>query len=229
MDLHSVRGLSHRPASCEGLKSQDARSSARNLTDASSSLYSSASTESMEALGAAASVAGLISLAVEIPKLIDTAISIWSAPEEAKQLSKTTDALIMTLWNLERFLKTDDAQAMNMAGDSALTVSISACQSRVLDLSKKLRSQTSTTSAAPAQAAGSRIKTAISRFRWPFEKKECLAIISELHAMQSTFEFCLVMRNWSVSIPAWQTRRHVLIFLLHTQSTNVQITQGGHG
>ncbi|KAK3321417.1 hypothetical protein B0T19DRAFT_478518, partial [Cercophora scortea] len=150
----------------------------------------------MEALAAAASVAGLISLANEIPKLIDTAISIWSAPEEAKQLSVTTDTLVMTLRKLEVFLKTDEARDMNMASDSALVVSLSACQNRVLELSKKLRSQSSTGSAAPAgTSAKDRVKTTIARFRWPFDKKECLAVISELHAMQNTFEFCLVLNN----------------------------------
>ncbi|KAK3684241.1 hypothetical protein B0T22DRAFT_444189 [Podospora appendiculata] len=150
----------------------------------------------MEALAAAASVAGLISLANEIPKLIDTAISIWSAPEEAKQLSATTDTLVMTLRKLEVFLKTDEAKDVDMANDSALVVSLSACQNRILELSKKLRSQSSTGSAPPAgTSTKDRVKTTIARFRWPFDKKECLAVISELHAMQNTFEFCLVLKN----------------------------------
>jgi len=47
----------------------------------------------MEAFAAAASVAGLISLAIRIPKLIDSAACVWSAPDEAGQLSRMTDAL----------------------------------------------------------------------------------------------------------------------------------------
>ncbi|KAF7551889.1 hypothetical protein G7Z17_g4705 [Cylindrodendrum hubeiense] len=148
----------------------------------------------MEALGVAASVAGLISLAVEIPKLIDTAISIRSAPDEAKQLSQTADTLITTLQRLEEFLKTDEARDMNMADDSALIVSISACQDRILTLSKKLRSYSPRVSGSSPLGLHS-IKTTAIKFRWPLDKTECMTLISEIHAMQSTFEFCLVIKN----------------------------------
>lgn len=63
----------------------------------------------MEAFAAAASVAGLISLAIEIPKLIDSAACVWSAPDEAGQLPRTMDALVSTLRKLEVFLKTSEA------------------------------------------------------------------------------------------------------------------------
>lgn len=46
----------------------------------------------MEAVGAAASVAGLISLALEVPKLIDALIRIRSTPEEAREMSKIAGA-----------------------------------------------------------------------------------------------------------------------------------------
>jgi MFS-type transporter involved in bile tolerance (Atg22 family) len=57
----------------------------------------------MEALRVAVSVAGLISLAVQIPKLIDTAVVIRSAPDEAKLLSQTVEALIAAIKRLEEF------------------------------------------------------------------------------------------------------------------------------
>ena len=154
----------------------------------------------MEVLGAVSSVAGLISLAIEIPKLINAAASVRAAPDEAKQLSNTVDALVITLQKLELFLKTDEAMDMNLANDSALNMSISACQSRILSLSKRLRSQASPTSEACDNSALKKVKAVMVKFRWPFDKKECLEIISELHAMQSTFEFCLVMENWSVFV-----------------------------
>ncbi|TPX09857.1 uncharacterized protein E0L32_008879 [Thyridium curvatum] len=149
----------------------------------------------MEVLGAAASVAGLISLAIEIPKIIDTAISMKSAPEEAGQLSRTVDALVTVLQRLEEFLKSDAAQDLEMAGDSGLTLTISACQDRVVDLSKKLRKQSLAGTTSSTCPATKRVKTALSKFQWPLDKKECLDLISQLHIMQSTFEFCLVIKN----------------------------------
>ncbi|RYP48833.1 hypothetical protein DL768_005341 [Monosporascus sp. mg162] len=140
------------------------------------------------------SVAGLISLAIEIPRLIDTAISIRSAPDEAKQLSKTVEALITTLQRLEAFLKTHEARDMKMADDSALIVPISACKDRVLSLSKKLPSH-SPQGSGPAPLGLRSIKTTATRFRWPLDKKECLTFVSEIHAMQSTFESCLIIKN----------------------------------
>lgn len=57
----------------------------------------------MEALRVAAPVAGLISLAVQILKLIDTAVAIRSAPDEAKLLSQTVEALRAAIKRLEEF------------------------------------------------------------------------------------------------------------------------------
>ena len=154
----------------------------------------------MEAFAAAASVAGLISLAIEIPKLIDSAACVWSAPGEASQLSRTMDALVSTLRKLEVFLKTSEAGEMGIAVDSALTIALSDCQTRILELARKIRSRLSGQSPAnPApsmRSAAAQMKKAVAMLRWPFDKKECLAVISELHALQSTFEFCLVMENW---------------------------------
>ncbi|KAK7419848.1 hypothetical protein QQZ08_010682 [Neonectria magnoliae] len=148
----------------------------------------------MEALGVAASVAGLISLAVEIPKLIGTAISIRSAPDEAKKLCQTAEVLVATLQRLEAFLKTDEARDLKMAEDSALVVSISVCQDRMLSLCKKLRSQLPEASGSPHSGLQN-IKNVAVRFRWSLDKTECLALVSEIHAMQSTFEFCLIIKN----------------------------------
>jgi len=44
------------------------------------------------------------------------------------------------------------------------------------------------------------MKKAVAMLQWPSNKKECLAVISELRALQSTFEFCLVVENWSVFV-----------------------------
>lgn len=150
----------------------------------------------MEALGVAASVAGLISLALEVPKLIDALIRIRSAPEEAREMSKTAGVLVATLQKLEAFLKTEDAREMKIEDDSALIVSLSVCQSKVLDLSKKLRSQSGAAPLPSSNAASKALKTAATRIRWPLDRKECFGIISELRAMECTFQFCLVLQNW---------------------------------
>lgn len=150
----------------------------------------------MEALGVAASVAGLISLALEVPKLIDTLVRIRSAPEEAREMSKTAGVLVATLQKLEAFLKTEDAREMKIEDDSALIVSLSVCQSKVLDLSKKLRSHSCAAPVPSSNAASKALKAAATRIRWPLDRKECFEIISELRAMECTFQFCLVLQNW---------------------------------
>jgi hypothetical protein len=148
----------------------------------------------MEALAVAASVAGLISLANEIPKLIDTALSIKAAPEEAQKLAQTVNALVGTLEKLEAFLKSEEARDMKLADDSGLTVPISACQSKILDLSKKLYSHSPKRKG--SGSASRTFRTTVTNFKWPFDKKHCVEMIAELHAMQSTFQFCLVLKNW---------------------------------
>lgn len=148
----------------------------------------------MEALGAAASVAGLISLALEIPKIIDTIITIKSAPEEAKQFLQTVAALVATLQRLEAFLKSDEAEDLELKDDSILTVLISVCKDRVLPLLKKLRSHLPKTSGTRLPGLKA-VKETATRLRWPFDKTECLSLVTEINAMQNSFEFCLSMQN----------------------------------
>ncbi|RSM04101.1 hypothetical protein CEP52_007073 [Fusarium oligoseptatum] len=149
----------------------------------------------MEALGAAASVAGLVSLALEVPKIIDTIITIKSAPEEAKQLLETVSVLVATLQRLEAFLKSDKAEDLELKDDSILPVLISICKDRVLSLLKKLRSHLPKTSSTRFPSLKT-VKETATKLRWPFDKTECLNLVAEISAMQNAFEFCLAMQNY---------------------------------
>lgn len=76
---------------------------------------------------------------------------------------------------------------MGIAVDSALTIALSDCHTRILELARKIRSRLSGQSPAnPApslRSTAAQMKKAVAMLRWPFDKKECLAVISERHAL----------------------------------------------
>jgi hypothetical protein len=82
-------------------------------------------------------VAGFLSLAIEITKILSTYISdVKSAPEDAKTLLAEVTALCSVLEDLVKFLRYDFKG--NFTPTSTLYAAILACQKEIQNLSKKL-------------------------------------------------------------------------------------------
>jgi hypothetical protein len=100
--------------------------------------YSSASTSGMDAFTISTGVAGFLSLALEISKILKAYVDgVQSAPKEARNLLVEVTALCHALEQLVQFLRKD--YNGNFAETSALVVATEAWKDQITTLSKRSR------------------------------------------------------------------------------------------
>jgi hypothetical protein len=147
----------------------------------------------MDPLSLSASVAGFIGLAIQISQILKAYIDgVQSAPEEARNLLTQVAALCQVLQDLVHFLRSEDLKGRSFAKTSVLCVAIAAGQQRLEQLYLIL---------GKLQSPGSS-KTfgkLIGNIKWPLKKEEYQQTLTELRRFAQTFQFSLVVSNWSVS------------------------------
>jgi hypothetical protein len=98
----------------------------------------------MDPLSLSASIAGLLSLSLEVTKILTNFLStVKSAPSEANSLTTEVTALSQVLETLVEVLRSDDSEVTTFDEQSILCSIISACQEHIGSLFKtitKLRS-----------------------------------------------------------------------------------------
>jgi hypothetical protein len=140
-------------------------------------------------LSVSASVAGSLSLALEITKILSAYVSdVKSAPDDARTLLTEITALCHALDQLINLLRNDVKG--NFAPISALYVVIMACQEHIQDLYKKMKK---------LQLQKNSLKGIIDRtVKWPLNKDEYRSTLATLQRFAQTFQFSLTISNWSV-------------------------------
>jgi hypothetical protein len=116
----------------------------------------------MDPISLSASVAGFLSLAIELTKLISTFIGdVKSAPQEASDLHTEIAALSLVLEKLTNILWSDSPDDGEEIGEqSILVLVISACQSHVAAIYKKLSKL----------RTSDKMKESMGRIVWPFQR-----------------------------------------------------------
>jgi hypothetical protein len=139
-------------------------------------------------------VAGFLSLALEISKIIATYINdVKSAPDEAHNLLEEVKSLCHVLNQLVEFFEKDAKDRRNFQPTSALCLVISACRQQIEDLHKKLkRFQVS------IDGGAGRVSGFVERLKWPLKKEDYQNTIATLHRFVQTFQFSLQISNWFV-------------------------------
>lgn len=134
-------------------------------------------------LSIAASVAGLISLSVEVTKIANEyASSVKSAPEEIKELAIQTEALSQVLVKLR-----DDAAEDVFQPNSYLCSVLEYCESQLKGLSEKLGQWTT---------PENRLDAVRGRLiRWPLERKECIETTKRLYECAQMFHLYLTLSS----------------------------------
>jgi hypothetical protein len=116
-------------------------------------------------LSIAASVAGLISLANEVGKIIASCVgSVKSAPDEAGRLHMELAALGVVLEQMRTFILQEDLHGSCFDDTSVLASVLGFTSDRIKDLYNKLSTLNS--------AAKNRIAGVIDRLRWPLRQEE---------------------------------------------------------
>ncbi|KAI5816856.1 hypothetical protein BZA77DRAFT_343876 [Pyronema omphalodes] len=141
----------------------------------------------MDPLTISTAVAGFLSLALEISKILKSYVDgVKSAPQEAHDLWKTVTALCHVLEQLEQFLRKD--YKGNFTNTSAMVVAIEACKSQIMQLYNKIE-------IIEVNLEKSKITKAIERLKWPLRKDDYDSIISTIQRFTQTFQFSLTISN----------------------------------
>lgn len=133
-------------------------------------------------------VAGLLSLSIEVTKILHNYISRTnSAPQNASELNTEVSALYHVLEVAVEALRSDDANTEgNAFGDQCILRSIlTACQGHVATVYKKISKFRS-----PDKKT-----ELLARITWPFKKDECQEISRTLHRYAQTLQVLLVASN----------------------------------
>jgi spore germination protein YaaH len=145
----------------------------------------------MDPLSISAAVAGFLGVAVQISGILqDCVTGVQSAPEEARNLLSEVTTLSNVLQNLVKFLRGEDLKGRSFDKGSVLHIAIEAYQNRLQQLYVKLGKLRISSSG--------KIAGLVERITWPLKKDGYQQTVTELQRLAQTFQFSLVLSNWSV-------------------------------
>jgi hypothetical protein len=140
----------------------------------------------MDPFSLSTGIAGLISLGMELTRILQGYISDYkSAPEDAHNLLVEVTSLCHVLKQFVEFLRKDFKGRLEPT--SALVALIRTCQEEVEGLYKKLEK---------LKGGGNKVKELVDRLKWPLKKEEFESTVTTLHRFMQTFQFSLSVANW---------------------------------
>ncbi|KAI5812827.1 hypothetical protein BZA77DRAFT_346729 [Pyronema omphalodes] len=147
----------------------------------------------MDPLSLSASAAGLLSLAIEVTKILTGYISaVKSAPQDASELNTEMLALCHILEKLVEILRSDDDIGIDSEASfndqSVLRSVISVCQEHITTVYKRIAKLRST----------DKISRLVERMVWPLKKDECQQSVRVVHRYVQTLQVLLVASNRSL-------------------------------
>lgn len=136
----------------------------------------------MDALTLATSVAGLLSLAIQVSQILSDQIrTVANAPQDAQDLLDELQLLRQVLTSLEAFLKAQAAKGYVFEGTSVLVNAIRGCGDKItavkLRLEKLVRKQG--------------VAQLIERGKWFYDHAERHDLVTSLHRYLGMFQISL--------------------------------------
>lgn len=146
----------------------------------------------VSAVGLAANVAGLVSLAIEVSHLLaDYFASIKNLSTNMKSLREDLASLQHVLRQLSSFLHGGDAAGKSFQRSSVFYLTIASCIGDVQEMAVKLR------------LSKNIVARTVEKLHWPFEEKELSKFNDRLRKYISICQFSLTMENWYLSLKSW--------------------------
>ena len=140
----------------------------------------------MDPFSVAASVAGLVSLTLEMSQTVYHYYkAVKDAPKSIQEIQQELSLLHSTLQQLEDLLRGPYLNESSFAQSSVLTTAVNSCIQTIGEISAKL--------APPKSDRLSRTKEAL---KWPFSEKEVQKRLEALRRYTSTFQFSLNVEGW---------------------------------
>lgn len=126
-------------------------------------------TSTMDPFTISTGVAGFLSLAIELTKILKTYISeVKDAPQEASTLLETLEPLVEVLENFREFLEDDEISdaGLSFKKDSALVKVVDVCEKCIRTIRDQLKGF-------PAKGKdSSTLRRKFERLKWPFQKED---------------------------------------------------------
>jgi Fungal N-terminal domain of STAND proteins len=140
----------------------------------------------LSAIGLASSVAGLVSLTIEVSQLLaGYCVAVNNAHTDLVQLRQEYASLQHVLQQLEMFLRNENATCKPFQKTSVLYLSIASCSTIVEEMARELK-----------RLSNNRAAQGLERLRWPFTEKHVRKTLETLRRYISTFQFSLSIENW---------------------------------
>jgi hypothetical protein len=135
----------------------------------------------------ATGVAGLLSLTLELSKVIgEYTCSVKHFPKEAHELANELMGLSQVLEQLATFLRSEDVRRNSFDETSVLFLVTTNCQAKIETVLQKF----------PRIPQTSKSRPTFERFIWPFKEKEISKTIELLNRYTQTFQLSLTTRGW---------------------------------
>lgn len=132
-------------------------------------------------LSISASVAGLLSLAIQVSQLLYTQIQASKhAPGDAKELLDELQGIESVLKRLEAFLSTQGIHERIFGANSMLTTAIQGCTVRILDMQGRVEKLNKHS-----------VGGIIERGKWFYKQDERREIVAYLHRSLTIFQLSL--------------------------------------
>ena len=137
-----------------------------------------------EPVSLAASIAGLISLGLEVANATQKYVhGVRHAVKDVDEFSQELFALIHVLRQLDNFLRDDGATASKFSQTSVLRMTHSACEQELQAINSKLLKR-------------SEDHSTMKSLSWPFVKKDHQQTIAVLRHQVKTFQYALTIDGW---------------------------------
>ena len=137
----------------------------------------------MDPLSATASVAGLLSLTIELTKIVsEYCRGVANAPRNASDLLNELASLHDVLRRLGDFLEHHRATSVGFDSSSALLETSAVCRNRLLELLERFQ-----------KVKAKKLSLILQRLIWPLEEKETTRVVEALHRWTQTFSLSLTI------------------------------------
>ena len=140
----------------------------------------------MDPLSIAASVAGLVSLTLEVSSTVGSYCkAVGDAPRSAQEINQELFLLLSILEQLDAFLRDQPAKSTSFDKTSVLATALTSCRDSIDAIFSKL----------PTPKQNGRLH-ALDKFKWPFGEKEIQKRLEALRRCTATFQFSLTVEGW---------------------------------
>lgn len=143
----------------------------------------------MDGVSVASSIAGLVTLALQVGGTI--AIYVSAIKERSKNVKELQDELLLlgeVLSNLRDFLNDEKAKGRSFDSYSVLSKAIRDCRQRIERIGDKLK----------PPSDGGRFARAIDQLKWPFEQREVMQMVENLRRYSQTFQFAFTIEGFNL-------------------------------